>query len=73
MVALYFIFQILVERANKEIDIIAPGYTHLQRAQPIRWSHFLLRYKYTNSEHTVTFVPNIIFGQTFDFPLRYPH
>ncbi|CAH0604644.1 unnamed protein product [Chrysodeixis includens] len=33
---------VLVNRASNEIDVIAPGYTHLQRAQPIRWSHFLL-------------------------------
>ncbi|XP_019401057.1 PREDICTED: argininosuccinate lyase [Crocodylus porosus] len=32
----------LVERAAVETDVIFPGYTHLQRAQPIRWSHFLL-------------------------------
>uniref|UniRef100_A0A8C5TI16 Argininosuccinate lyase n=1 Tax=Malurus cyaneus samueli TaxID=2593467 RepID=A0A8C5TI16_9PASS len=32
----------LVERAAVEIDVILPGYTHLQKAQPIRWSHFLL-------------------------------
>ncbi|XP_034608497.1 argininosuccinate lyase [Trachemys scripta elegans] len=32
----------LVERAAAETDVIFPGYTHLQRAQPIRWSHFLL-------------------------------
>ncbi|NXM46463.1 ARLY2 lyase, partial [Gymnorhina tibicen] len=32
----------LVERAATEIDVILPGYTHLQKAQPIRWSHFLL-------------------------------
>ncbi|XP_015501844.1 argininosuccinate lyase-like [Parus major] len=25
-----------------EIDVILPGYTHLQKAQPIRWSQFLL-------------------------------
>ena len=29
-------------RAEAEISLIFPGYTHLQRAQPIRWSHFLL-------------------------------
>ncbi|KAI7891054.1 argininosuccinate lyase [Mucor mucedo] len=33
---------VAVSRAEKEIDVIMPGYTHLQRAQPIRWSHFLL-------------------------------
>ncbi|NWZ40215.1 ARLY2 lyase, partial [Brachypodius atriceps] len=32
----------LVERAALEIDVILPGYTHLQKAQPIRWSQFLL-------------------------------
>ncbi|KAI8638847.1 argininosuccinate lyase [Parasitella parasitica] len=33
---------VTVARAEKELDVIMPGYTHLQRAQPIRWSHFLL-------------------------------
>ncbi|XP_067866413.1 argininosuccinate lyase-like isoform X2 [Heterodontus francisci] len=32
----------MVERAAVEIDILFPGYTHLQRAQPIRWSHWIL-------------------------------
>ncbi|KAL9933105.1 hypothetical protein V8E36_007823 [Tilletia maclaganii] len=32
----------VVTRARSEIDHLMPGYTHLQRAQPIRWSHFLL-------------------------------
>nr|1DCN_A Chain A, DELTA 2 CRYSTALLIN [Anas platyrhynchos]1DCN_B Chain B, DELTA 2 CRYSTALLIN [Anas platyrhynchos]1DCN_C Chain C, DELTA 2 CRYSTALLIN [Anas platyrhynchos]1DCN_D Chain D, DELTA 2 CRYSTALLIN [Anas platyrhynchos] len=32
----------LVERAAIEIDVILPGYTNLQKAQPIRWSQFLL-------------------------------
>ncbi|XP_068271555.1 argininosuccinate lyase [Nyctibius grandis] len=32
----------LVERAAVETDILLPGYTHLQKAQPIRFSHFLL-------------------------------
>lgn len=31
-------------RARNEIDALMPGYTHLQRAQPIRWSHLLLSY-----------------------------
>ena len=29
-------------RAEVEIDVLMPGYTHLQPAQPIRWSHWLL-------------------------------
>ncbi|KAK3084921.1 hypothetical protein FSP39_021497 [Pinctada imbricata] len=35
---------VVINRANVEIDILLPGYTHLQRAQPIRWSHWLLSY-----------------------------
>jgi argininosuccinate lyase len=31
-----------VERAGEEIDLLLPGYTHLQPAQPVRWSHWLL-------------------------------
>ncbi|CAO3616828.1 unnamed protein product [Cunninghamella echinulata] len=38
------LISIVVARADKEIDVLIPGYTHLQRAQPIRWSHFLLSY-----------------------------
>eukprot|EP00053_Salpingoeca_punica_P004254 m.48181 g.48181 ORF g.48181 m.48181 type:complete len:458 (-) comp12706_c0_seq1:204-1577(-) len=31
-----------LERSASEIDHLMPGYTHLQRAQPVRWSHWLL-------------------------------
>ena len=34
----------LVTIATMEIDTVMPGYTHLQRAQPIRLSHHLLAY-----------------------------
>ena len=33
-----------VERATQEIDLLMPGYTHLQPAQPVRWSQWLLSY-----------------------------
>jgi len=33
-----------VNRAGAEVDLLFPGYTHLQPAQPIRWSHWLLSY-----------------------------
>ncbi|XP_035229130.1 argininosuccinate lyase-like, partial [Stegodyphus dumicola] len=36
--------RICCERAKNEIDILMPGYTHLQRAQPIRWGHWLLSF-----------------------------
>ncbi|KAI1147768.1 argininosuccinate lyase [Nemania diffusa] len=34
--------QVTAERAEREVDHVMPGYTHLQRAQPVRWSHLLL-------------------------------
>ena len=57
--------QVLIGRAESEIDILLPGYTHLQRAQPIRWSHFLCRYS-----------PNLYFNfqnccQDIEFSLSY--
>ncbi|KAG8961891.1 argininosuccinate lyase [Tulasnella sp. 419] len=36
------LIRVMVERADKEKDYLMPGYTHLQRGQPIRWSHLLL-------------------------------
>ncbi|WPK23185.1 hypothetical protein PUMCH_000413 [Australozyma saopauloensis] len=34
----------IIKRAESEIDVLMPGYTHLQRAQPIRWAHWLSSY-----------------------------
>lgn len=34
----------LVETAEKYSDVIMPGYTHLQRAQPILFSHHMMAY-----------------------------
>ena len=34
----------IVARAEEHIDVIMPGYTHLQQAQPILFSHWLLSY-----------------------------
>lgn len=31
-----------VGRAEAEMDALMPGYTHMQRAQPIRWSHWVM-------------------------------
>ncbi|TPX39281.1 argininosuccinate lyase [Synchytrium endobioticum] len=41
------LISVAVHRAQQEIDVIMPGYTHLQRAQPIRWSHWLLSYAWS--------------------------
>lgn len=36
------LLQACAGRARAEVDALMPGYTHLQRAQPIRWSHWLM-------------------------------
>ena len=36
------LIEVATERAENEIDLLMPGYTHLQPAQPTRWSHWLL-------------------------------
>jgi argininosuccinate lyase len=36
--------RVAVERAAESLDIILPGYTHLQRAQPVRFAHWLMAY-----------------------------
>ncbi|KAJ9631909.1 argininosuccinate lyase [Taxawa tesnikishii (nom. ined.)] len=36
--------KVVASRAEQEIEHVMPGYTHLQRAQPIRWSHWMLSY-----------------------------
>lgn len=36
--------QVLLAISSEKIDIIMPGYTHLQRAEPIRFSHHMLAY-----------------------------
>ncbi len=34
----------LLELADKNKDAVLPGYTHLQRAQPVLWAHWCLAY-----------------------------
>ena len=36
--------KIIVDMAKKNMDVVLPGYTHLQRAQPILFSHHLMAY-----------------------------
>ncbi|PIA17574.1 argininosuccinate lyase [Coemansia reversa NRRL 1564] len=45
----------LVQRAESDVDVLMPGYTHLQRAQPIRWSHLLLSYAFWFQQDAVRF------------------
>ncbi|CAL4108551.1 unnamed protein product, partial [Meganyctiphanes norvegica] len=55
---LKYLIQVLVSRAEQECDILMPGYTHLQRAQPIRWSHWLL--SATKTISMKKFISNIV-------------
>jgi len=41
---LHALGQELASAASKHLDVIMPGYTHLQRAQPVLFSHHLLAY-----------------------------
>jgi argininosuccinate lyase len=41
---LNYLIQILLEQAQHYQEVILPGYTHLQRAQPIRLAHHFLAY-----------------------------
>jgi argininosuccinate lyase len=34
----------IIEKAEKHVETVAPGYTHLQRAQPISFAHHLMAY-----------------------------
>ena len=34
----------MLERAEKYADAIMPGYTHLQRAQPMTFAHHMMAY-----------------------------
>ncbi len=36
--------EIIISRAEENLDVILPGYTHLQKAQPVRLAHHLMAY-----------------------------
>jgi argininosuccinate lyase len=42
--ALRMLSRALVDQARQHVDTLCPGYTHLQRAQPVRLAHHLLAY-----------------------------
>ena len=46
----------LVAVAEKNVDVIIPGYTHLQRAQPVLFAHHLLAYVEMLARDTQRFV-----------------
>ena len=57
---------VLLERAEEHLDWPMPGYTHLQRAQPVYLSHHLLAYfwmlardreRFAFAEHQCGYLP----------------
>ena len=44
LASLHDIRRVLVDLAERHLDVVMPGYTHLQIAQPVRLSHHLLAY-----------------------------
>ncbi|XP_049964851.1 argininosuccinate lyase isoform X2 [Schistocerca serialis cubense] len=43
----YELVETFTKKAQDNINVIMPGYTHLQRAQTIRWSHWLLSHTWS--------------------------
>jgi argininosuccinate lyase len=41
---LFALQKVLVEMAQKHHDVVMPGYTHMQRAQPVLFAHHLMAY-----------------------------
>ena len=42
--ALHSLLSALVAMAQRHSGVVLPGYTHLRRAQPLLWAHYLLAY-----------------------------
>ena len=36
--------QVLIRKAEANLDVVMPGYTHLQRAQPTTFAHYMMAY-----------------------------
>lgn len=41
---LFRLRRLIVERASRSVDVVLPGFTHLQKAQPVRLAHHLMAY-----------------------------
>ena len=41
---LYGLLEVIAEKAASSTEYVMPGYTHLQRAQPVTYAHYLLAY-----------------------------
>ena len=83
MAGLKTLQQALARSAKRHIDVIMPGYTHLQRAQPVLFSHHLLahfdmferdRERFADSLKRINVLPlgsGALAGTTFAIDRRY--
>ncbi|MFW5771083.1 MAG: argininosuccinate lyase [Spirochaetota bacterium] len=68
----------LVNVANREIDTVMPGYTHLQVAQPVRFSHHMLAHAWAlirdlrRLEFTMSSCDNLPLGSGAMAGVNYP-
>ena len=51
--------KIIIKNAEKNIDVIMPGFTHLKNAQPISFAHYLLAYIEMLNRDKKRFINNI--------------
>src|SRR4051794_4480452 len=58
---------VLISLAEAHLDWPMPGYTHLQRAQPVYLSHHLLAYFWMFARDTARF--EVVLGSTAELPL----
>ena len=58
---------VIVQVAEAHLDWAMPGYTHLQRAQPVYLSHHLLAYFWMFRRDTARF--KVVLGSTAELPL----
>jgi argininosuccinate lyase len=49
----------ILEQAEQHLDVLMPGYTHLQRAQPILFAHWLMSYFWMLERDYARFADNI--------------
>jgi len=47
LIEIKYLLKVVIKKAEEKIHVIMPGYTHMQRAQPVRFSHWLLSYGFS--------------------------
>lgn len=75
---IYALLDVIYQKAKNSTEIIMPGYTHLQVAQPIRASHYLLSYfwaflrDYQQFEYTLSVNNVLVLGSGAMAGVNYP-